>query len=198
MIMAANRIINIGRLVLFLLIAPSAALACACCSDQGSRKVGSARLDDEKLRVLERLSFHPKVSLYNPSGGNPKGIASVEDPFTLQVSKKGKTWTFDLQDQKGAKGKLHLTLPANIDVFEVDPRDVDVSEPPLYKEWRITSTFKGDGFFQGATEPTRLTLILHGKGNYCDNADDFHHWTIVGLGRNTSFSLLGGITVAKE
>ena len=49
----------------------------------------------------------------------------------------------------------------------------------LYKEWKLTARAAGSGVFSAGLGPSQqLSLILHGRGNSCTNAEQFTHWTL--------------------
>ena len=64
--------------------------------------------------------------------------------------------------------------------------------PILYKEWRCAGVAKGDGIFEkGFTAPARYTLIFQGRGNRCDNGEDFTHWRLEISGAKASYAFFG-------
>ncbi|PWT83255.1 MAG: hypothetical protein C5B44_00905, partial [Acidobacteria bacterium] len=64
--------------------------------------------------------------------------------------------------------------------------------PLLYKEWRFEGLVNGTGFFQpGIIAPTKYFLVLQGRGNGCDNAEDFTHWRLEITGKKAGYALYG-------
>ncbi len=71
---------------------------------------------------------------------------------------------------------LSLPLSAKMLRYRADVHDGKASGggPLLYKEWRFEGPVKGTGFFRpGITPEARYLLVLQGRGNNCDNAEDF-------------------------
>ncbi len=91
-------------------------------------------------------------------------------------------------------GTLSLPLPARMTRFSADLHDSQDRGlgPVLYKEWRCAGVAKGNGIFEkGFTAPARYTLIFQGRGNRCDNAEDFTHWRLEISGAKASYAFFG-------
>jgi hypothetical protein len=90
---------------------------------------------------------------------------------------------------------LDLPLPARLLSYQADIRDGQMSGaggPLLYKEWRFEGQVKGTGFFQaGITAPTKYFLVLQGRGNACDMAEDFTHWRVAITGKKARYAFYG-------
>jgi hypothetical protein len=58
----------------------------------------------------------------------------------------------------------------------------------------------GDGIFRACVgQNRRITLVLHGRGNSCTDADDFKHWTLLVHGRGTqTYTFYGALATAAE
>jgi hypothetical protein len=64
--------------------------------------------------------------------------------------------------------------------------------PSLYKEWRLEGDVKGTGFFKdGTAQPAKYVLVLQGRGNACDNAEDFGYWRLEINGEKARFAFHG-------
>jgi hypothetical protein len=171
-------------------------LACACCTNQGQRRVGVEQLDSGKRDELSRLRFGPVAQLFagERDPADIKGIATPSDRYELRVSQAGNRWTFEFRDKGGRSGTLSLSLPSTVSIFEVDPRDEPDRGhgPSLYKEWKLTSKAAGTGIFAPSMgNEQRITLIMQGRGNSCTSADHFGHWTLVESGPKGDYSLFG-------
>jgi hypothetical protein len=172
-------------------------LACACCADEGERKVLVERYDFSKRELIDQLQFDHAAELVLTDAGfdGIKGIASPSDEYDLRVHKNRTEIIFALGDKDGHVGSLVLRKPASISVFEIDLRDGQKNDgggPRLYKEWKLSSTMTGTGVFKtGASNNQFITLIIHGHGNHCDNLADFTHWTLVINGPLAVYSLIG-------
>jgi hypothetical protein len=174
-----------------------AAHACACCSNQGQRHVGTAKLDATLREQIQQLRFAAEAELYmgerDPS--DIKGIAAPSSKYTLSVAQEAKRWTFTFGDKAGRSGTLTLAIPDAVSIFSVDPR-LDEREgttgPALFKEWKLTSNATGSGIFTpGMGAGQRITLILQGHGNNCTSADMATHWTLVVHGPKAEYHLFG-------
>jgi hypothetical protein len=161
------------------------AFSCACCTNDGQRYVGSEKLAGYPMALLADIAFSPDAHLYT-------GEADVQDidvvgakaaDFKLTVEKGETSWQFKFA-QSGAEGTLELRLPGEVSRFEVDPRDTSKPSPgvgpALYKEWRLESIPRGTSMFADmAAAGGKAQLILHGSGNSCTDASQFHAWTLV-------------------
>jgi hypothetical protein len=62
----------------------------------------------------------------------------------------------------------------------------------LYKEWRLEGEIKGSGIFKnGMTAPAKYVLVLQGRGNGCDNAEDFGNWRLQVRGEKADYAFYG-------
>jgi hypothetical protein len=174
----------------------SAAEACACCSNQGWRHVGSERYADTYASEVERVAFAPGATLFTGEGEaeDIPGIADPASDYVMSGAWGGERLVLTLTAASGATGTISLAKPETISVFEVDPREItdgnaDIS---LYKEWKLTGAVEATGAFAAsAGEKQRLTLILQGRGNNCGAAEDFTAWTLVMEGPNANYTLFG-------
>lgn len=186
--MAVTRSRNIaaGALLLALVTAfGSDALACACCSERGSR-IDKSMLLDEPMRVqLERMVFARNASLGGDIGDeDPSPLpAGSSSSYEVTMTRDKGVMTFAFRDPLGRNGRLSFAMPARIWIFSVDPFGDTKDEglgPLLYKEWRLTAPVKGDGIFRRGTPPgQQMTLILHGRGRGCTEAEHFSDWSLL-------------------
>jgi hypothetical protein len=173
---------------------PRAALACACCSNQGQRNVNVEALDQSKRVLLEALRFANEAKLYlgEADPDSVEGIASPSSTYALTAAWENNRIVFTLKSEQGQAGTLALPLPGKISIF--DPRDApdQGTGPSLYKEWKLTGQAAGTGAFGAGTGPDQLlTLIVQGRGNSCASDSDFTHWTLVMQGPKANYSLFG-------
>ena len=183
---------------LLALPAPRAALACACCSNEGQRNVEVVALDGSKRETLEALRFAEEAKLFlgEADPDSVMGIANASASYTITAAWSGSQIVFTLKDGQGHAGTLGLRLPGKISIFEVDPRDApdQGTGPSLYKEWKLTGQAAGSGAFSlGGSPKQMLTLIVQGRGNSCTSAGDFSHWTLVMQGPKANYSLFGNL-----
>lgn len=125
---------------------------------------------------MREMRFGPTANTVQTPADNPPGIA---DRYSLTAALSGNLWKLSLRD--GNKlGTLNLTLPPKMLSYVVDTHDGKKSPgggPVLYKEWRYEGRATGTGFLRSPS-PTTYFLVLQGRGNRCDNAEDFSHWRL--------------------
>jgi hypothetical protein len=175
------------------------ALACACCSERGSRVDKSGLLDDATRHQIERMVFARAAVMTSEIGTDkpvplPPGSSS---DYELTMTRDKAIMTFAFKDPVGRSGRLSFTTPAQIWVFAVDPfgdaKD-DGLGPSLYKEWRLTAPVKADGIFRRGTLPgQKVTLIFHGRGRGCTEAEDFTDWSLLLHGPAGSLTFYGAL-----
>ena len=175
----------------------TAAWACACCTNQGQRYVGVAKLDSTLREEIGRLRFIAEAELYvgERDTADVKGIANPSDKYELHVSQEPSRWVFAFSDKAGRKGTLTLAIPATVSIFSVDPR-LDEREgttgPSLFKEWKLTSSASGTGIFlPGVGSGQRITFIVQGHGNNCTSPDMATHWTLMVHGPKAQYHFFG-------
>lgn len=183
-----------------LLLSPIAALACACCSNTGSYHSGSVDLADYSLSQLKRMRFARTASLFMTEAGleeDSLGIDKPKENYLLQSAFAGDVWRLTFRSGANS-GILELPLPAKMWSHSADIHDGKLSGgggPLLYKEWRLEGELKGSGFFKnGTATPATYVLVLQGRGNGCDNAEDFGHWRLQVRGENARYAFHGKLT----
>jgi hypothetical protein len=183
-----------------LLLSPIAALACACCSNPGDYFSGSVDLDEHPLSELKRLRFARTALLFLTEAGIEEDSVGIDQPkqnYVLQGAFAGNVWR--LTFRSGANtGTLELPLPTKMWNHSADIHDGKLSAgggPLLYKEWRLEGEIKGSGFFKnGMTAPARYVLVLQGRGNGCDSAEDFSNWRLQVHGEKADYAFYGKLT----
>lgn len=175
---------RIGFLLLFLFSAETV-LACACCTSEAHRVVEIEPIEARHTDEILKLKFRPAAKLKLGEGYDEgiKGYSDPEEEFTVALTRQKDRYVFALKDTKGRGGNLMLLLPKTVSVFEVDTRDDQEKTgygPRLYKEWKFTGSVAGDGIFKNSAGPNRrITLVLHGRGSACTEANHFRHWTLM-------------------
>lgn len=196
----------IGRLALVLAISmlavPRPALACACCTNEGQRNVGTVALDSGKQQQIESLRFGGKAKLFTGEADveSVSGITAPSGSYEISATWRDNRLVFSLRDGKGRAGTLAVARPASIALFEVDPRNGPDSGqgPALYKEWKLSAPSAASGVFAPGGGPRQiLTLVLQGHGNSCTDASDFTHWTLVMQGPKANYTLFGDLVTAR-
>lgn len=195
-----------------ILLIPANLFACACCAEKGFYSIWNGKPDRYNLEVLRKIDFSKNAELYSDAAGfdNLKGLgdlfANSQDSdlsqFELADSFAAKTWTFAFTGSNGKPGKLTLPLPATMLSYKVDIHDGKPSAgggPLLYKEWRFKGNVRsGSGFFKsGIVNPTTYFLVLQGRGNACDNAEDFTNWTLEINGKRANYRFMGTLASGK-
>ena len=180
-----------------MLLVPGIVKACACCANPGDYYIAFRKPGDSELGLMKRMRFAEKASLYLTPADieeDAKGLGSQAENYSLTGSLIGNVWRLIFRDGNKA-GTLNLPLPAKMLIYVADIHDGQVSGgggPLLYKEWRFEGQVNGTGFFQrGIIAPTKYFLVLQGRGNGCDNAEDFTHWRLEITGKKAGYALYG-------
>ncbi|HVF22240.1 MAG TPA: hypothetical protein VM941_04160 [Pyrinomonadaceae bacterium] len=183
-----------------LLLWPVAAFACACCSEPGHYHSGVVDLDDHPRSELKRLRAARTASLYETAAGldeDALGIAQPKSSYSIQSAFVGNVWRFTFRSGTSS-GTLELPLPNKIWSHSADIHDGKLSPgggPSLYKEWRLEGDVKGTGIFKdGTAQAAKYVLVLQGRGNACDNAEDFGYWRLEVSGEKVRFAFHGKLT----
>ena len=184
-------------IVALLFLSPVNALACACCAEKAHYFSGSTKLDDDSLNQLKRMRFGKTAALYLSAAGIDEDSQGIEQPsgnYSLTSSLAGNG--LKLSFRAGTlSGVLDLPLPAKKRIHSADIHDGRLSPgggPLLYKEWQLEADVTGTGVFKaGTSSPAKYTLVLQGRGNGCDNAEDFSHWRLKVKGEKADFAFYG-------
>lgn len=177
------------------------ALACACCTNEGQRSVGTVSLDSGRRQQIESLRFGGTAKLYTGEGDVEAitGIATPSGAYEMTATWRDNRLVFSFRDKNGRIGTLALARPNSIGVFEIDPRSgPDAGQgPALYKEWKLSAPASATGVFApGAGARQVLTLVIQGRGNSCTDAGDFTHWTLVMQGPKANYTLFGELVTS--
>ena len=182
---------------LLLLFAPTPTFGCACCSNEGEYSKATARIRDYEFELIKQMRFSNQAFLFLTERDleeDARGIADPKLEYTLIDSLAGKVWRLLFKDDSRS-GTLSLTLPLQMESFSVDLQDGEKSAgggPLLYKEWRLKGLVAGTGFFKsGIIGPTHYDLILQGRGNGCNNAEDFKSWRLEISGKKAQYAFYG-------
>ena len=203
--------------VAFGLFFPSKALACACCAEPGEYMLWTGKPSENEMSILGEMKFDTDAGLYMNAAGfdGIKGLKELEKEmeseswvaspgeFDLVNSFTARTWRFNFKTKSGKSGVLTLPLPAQMLQYKVDIHDGKPSGgggPLLYKEWRFKGTVtSGTGIFKASIiRPTTYFLVFQGRGNGCDNTEDFSHWRLEISGRNAVYAIFGGLSTGRS
>lgn len=186
-----------------LLLLPSQARACACCSNPGDYHIGFGRPSADELSLMRQVRFGGTAQLYLTEVDleeSAKGLAHRAESYSLDGSLVGNAWKLTFRDGNNS-GTLSLPLPAKMLSYTADIRDGQTSAgggPLLYKEWRFEGQVSGTGFFRaGITAPTKYFLVLQGRGNGCQSAEDFSHWRLKITGKKADYAFYGELATPR-
>ena len=181
---------------------PGPSLACACCTHTGWRSVHVDSINEWRRTQLDEMQFASKAALsLGEADAEIKGVADPASDYDLAVSREKDRLVFTFKDTKGRTGTLVMAIPNKVSVFEVDPRDEDKDGglgPSLYKEWKLTANAAGSGLFAAAVKGQKLTLILHGRGRGCTEANHFTAWTLILHTRKQTLMLIGALDSGSQ
>jgi hypothetical protein len=173
-------------------------LACACCANEGQWFLTDASVGGQEVGELNRLRFSKTASTFQSEAGldGIQGISHPADTYTLTQTRNGRRWSFRFQDQQGHLGTLYINIPASATSYGADLHDgsqAGAGGPLLYKEWRASAKgLRGTGIFQrGITSDARFRLVFQGRGNSCENVEDYKHWRLEVSGRRAQYTLYG-------
>ena len=150
---------------------------------------------------MKRMRFGTTASLFTAEADPEeaaKGLAHPVDSYSLNGSLDGDVWKLTFRNGDEA-GTLNLKLPAKMSRHAADIHDGRTKpgypEPVLYKEWRFEGEVNGTGFFKaGIVAPTKYSLVLQGRGNSCDAAEDFTHWHLKITGKKADYTFYGELS----
>jgi hypothetical protein len=193
-----------GRLLLIscaalvcLLVLPCRALACACCSNEGDYYISFGKPSEYERGLFGEMRFGGTANLYLTEADMEemaRGIAGPSEKYAVSGSFVGGAWRLTFRDGNKT-GTLSLPLPAKMLSYKADTRDGQTSPgggPLLYKEWRFEGAASGTGIFRtGTAAPAKYFLVLQGRGNGCDNSEDFKHWRLQVTGRKAEYAFYG-------
>ena len=182
---------------LILFSSPIATFACACCSNDGDYSKYTGKIRDYELELIKQIRFGTQANLYITEADLEEVSRGIVDPkleYSLSDSLAGRVWRL-LFKEESRTGSINLTLPSMMERLNIDLQDGQKSAgggPLLYKEWRLQGPVSGSGFFRsGIVGPTRYKLILQGRGNGCDNAEDFKSWRLEISGKKAQYAFYG-------
>ncbi len=169
---------------------------CACCSDDGEYRLSvNQPLSDYQRAQLDEMKFASSARLFLTDAGEDavKGLGSISQENSVTAVLEPKRWRLSFRAEDGQTGVLTIPVPARMTALAADVHDGEPGKSPrLYKEWRFEGVANGDGIFKsGFTASARYTLVFQGRGNRCDNAEDFTHWRLEIAGRKASYAFFG-------
>jgi hypothetical protein len=175
---------------------PPQVWACACCAEDGEYDISFSKPSAYQLDLLRKVRFTQSATLFTNAAGFEavRGLLNPRESYAFNGSFNGSLWNLVFRDGK-LPGALNLRLPARMLSYRADIHDQQRGGgggPLLYKEWRFEGQANGTGFFKrGFAAPAKYFLVLQGRGNNCDNAEDFTHWRLEITGRKAGYSFFG-------
>lgn len=179
------------------LLLPLRAFACACCANDGEYHINFKSPSDYELGEMKRMRLGRSASLFLTEAGlevDALGIFQPRATYQTNGSLVGSTWKFNF-GSGASTGVLELPLPEKMLSFSADIHDGKLGGgggPLLYKEWRFEGTANGNGIFRpGFGNQVKYFLVLQGRGNGCDNAEDFTNWRLEIRGDKAKYAFFG-------
>ncbi|REJ75959.1 MAG: hypothetical protein DWQ47_10030 [Acidobacteria bacterium] len=200
---------------LMLLALASTAFPCACCAERGTYFSSTSGLDDFERGILANMEYAPESSMYLDEAGfevisgvdplreiyESSETAAEFDKIKTRVSVSSNLWTFTLSVDE-TSGALTLPFPAEREYYAADIHDGRRSSgggPLLYKELRFKGKVSsGSGMFSaGLKKGADYILVFQGRGNGCNNVEDFTHWRLSVNGPDSRYSFFGRLPSGK-
>lgn len=179
-----------------LLLLPIQTLACACCANNGAYHINFRSPEEYELSEMKRMRFGSAL-LYETEAGIEEDAIGIDKPksrYALNGSLAGSTWKLNF-GSGATTGMLELPLPEKMLKFAADIHDGKLSGgggPLLYKEWRFEGQANGSGIFKpGMSGQVKYFFVLQGRGNGCDNAEDFNYWRLEIRGEKAKYAFHG-------
>jgi hypothetical protein len=212
-----RKVLALSIFSVFVFVGTGRGASCACCAEPGTYNIWTGKPSGHDIEILKEIKFDDKALLYMTEAGfdSIKGLSTIEKEFDdgswiaspggldLVNSFTGRVWTFTIKSPKGRTGRLKLPMPSKMSVFKADIHDGEVSGgggPLLYKEFRFKgSVSSGTGFLAGSVaRPASYLLVFQGRGNGCDNSEDFSNWNLEITGKRARYRFFGDLTSGME
>ncbi len=196
--------------IMILLAVSTSALACACCAERGTYSVWTGVAKSFQTDILKDMKFGDAAELYITEAGfeTIRGIGVVEkdfesmsdSTFNLGETYANNTWRLTFKTPTGRIGSLVLPRPSRMTMRNIHIPD-NVSTAPsvtLHKEMIFNGRVgSGTGFFKTSVASSpKYSLVFIGRGNVCDNAEDFKNWRLDIDGPKTEYAFFGKMKAA--
>jgi len=176
---------------------PNRVWAYACCAYPGAYQIDYKKPDVYQVSLMKRMRFGTTPYLFlTEAEESGKGLPHPTESYSLNGSLVDNVWKLTFRNGNKS-GALNLPLPAKMLRYAADIHDGrtiggDSRKPLLYKEWRFEGEVNGTGLFKaGILARTKYFLVLQGRGNSCDTAEDFTHWRLQITGKNADYAFYG-------
>ncbi len=189
--------------------------ACACCAERGTYFASTSPVDEYEDEILTNMKFNPAAELYLDEAGFEviDGLEGFAEAFEAsetasefsEIALKGGyskgVWKLSLAMGK-LTGTIAFTRPAEKEYRAADIHDGKGSPgggPLLYKELVFNGKVdSGEGFFsKGIKAGTEFRLVFQGRGNGCNNVEDYTHWRLSVAGPDARYSFFGKLDSGK-
>jgi hypothetical protein len=186
--------------------------ACACCAEPGTRVNYRGKTDQFIRDLVKEIKFSDEAALYMTEAGFD-GITGL-DPLRKEDEATwgavdystaglftGKSWQLTLKTPKGLAATYTLPVPLQYGEFKVDIHDEDgrPNGPWLYKELRFSGLVTATGFAKaGAVRNTKFELVFSGRGNGCNNPEDYSHWSLEVTGPKADYLFFGKLSTGRK
>jgi hypothetical protein len=187
-------------------------LACACCAEKGQYFNTMNVIDEYERGVLGDIKYSKLSALYIDEAGfeTIKGLdalmkiyeasetGSELENIAVTSDFSGGAWTIKFASG-GTAGSLTIPMPEKRGYFGADIHDGRMGGaggPLLYKEIRLNGKVsKGTGLFEkGIAKGAEYSLIFQGRGNVCNNPEDFTHWRLSVDGPSAKYTFFGKLS----
>lgn len=201
-----------GSIVMVSLFAGNV-FACACCAEPGTRVLYSAKTDTFVRDLVKEFKFAQKADLFTTEAGFEiiKGLAPIQKEdeaapgileFTSAGVLSGKSWQITLKSPKALAATYSFAEPLKYSEFKVDIHDRTEMPlgPWLYKELRFEGLLtSASGFAKaGAVRGTKYSLVFQGRGNGCNEVEDFTHWRMDIDGPKAGYAFFGRLSSGRK
>jgi hypothetical protein len=205
-------------LMVGLLLAASAShvFACACCAEKGEYFDTVGVIDEYEREMLGDIKYSKISELYIDAAAfeTIKGLdellkvyeasetGSELENISVTSEFSSGTWTINFRSGE-ASGSLSIPMPEKRGYFGADIHDGKMGGgggPLLYKEIRMNGKVKeGTGLFsKGIAKGAEYSLVFQGRGNICNNAEDFTHWRLSVNGPDARYTFFGLLESGKS
>lgn len=174
---------------------------CACCGEKDQYIVSQDEVTDyQKEYLFAKLNFektvgHCYVMTEDITGLGKGDNSAVYASFnSVDAQYKKNNWVFSFGTKDGKKGSLILPLPDSVRASHIDIHEPQQKgEIVLYKDLIFKNeVVAGTGIFSaGFSKPVFYKMVIQGRGNNCDNPEDFKHWRLDIEGENARYSFCG-------
>ena len=177
-------------IVAALALAPTSAVACACCAEKGERYEFQSALADYEIEELARLVAKGRAQTF-VTACDIDCVGGVENPqYDYDIALNITDTSVELQLPE-ADASLSLSYGGTYTRYSVDTAPFsEGSSPDLFTELRFDGPLIATGDFAAANDLS-AQFILTGTTNSCWSAEHFTHWSLDVESDAVNFRLFG-------